>query len=161
MSADHVFALSVEWTGNRGTGTSGYREYGRQGLVTADGKTPIESSSARVFHGDAERWNPEELLIAALAECHMLSYLHTALRNGVTVTAYRDRATGTMVQEGDGGHFTEVILRPWVTISDPAQVELAERIHADAAADCFIAASMNFPVRHEPTIVTGERGEAH
>ncbi|MET0589789.1 MAG: OsmC family protein [Naasia sp.] len=153
MATDHSFALSIEWTGNRGTGTSGYRDYGREGLVTAEGKQPIESSSARVFHGNSERWNPEELLIAALAECHMLSYLHTALRHGVVVTAYSDDATGTMVQEGDGGHFTEVTLRPRVTIADASQRELAQRIHAEAAANCFIAASMNFPVRHEPTTV--------
>ncbi len=153
MSADHSFALSIEWTGNRGTGTSGYRDYERSGVVTAPGKEPIASSSARVFHGDSTRWNPEEMLIAALAECHMLSYLHTALRNGVVVTAYTDDATGTMVQEGDGGHFTEVTLRPRVTVADASQVELAQRIHTEAAENCFIAASMNFPVRHEPTTV--------
>lgn len=154
MGVDHHFAVSAEWTGNRGTGTSGYREYGREGVVSAEGKaTNIEASSARVFHGNADRWNPEELLMAALIECHMLSYLHTALRNGVTVVAYRDDATGTMMQEGDGGHFTEVTLRPRVTVADPAHVELAQRIHAEAAEKCFIAASMNFPVRHEPTTI--------
>ncbi|BDI22040.1 OsmC family protein [Herbiconiux sp. L3-i23] len=150
MPSEHSFALSVEWVGNRGSGTSGYREYGRQGIVSAPSKQPIEASAARVFHGDADRWNPEELLIAALAECHMLSYLHTAVRAGVTVVAYRDDATGTMAQQGNGGRFTEVTLRPQVVVADEAQIELAQALHAEASADCFIAASVNFPVHHEP-----------
>ena len=103
MNVDHHYALTVEWTGNRGTGTSGYRDYGRDHIVRAEGNPPIEGSSDRVFFGDAERWNPEELLVAALAQCHMLSYLHVAQRNGIVVTAYTDEATGTMATTSDGG----------------------------------------------------------
>lgn len=151
MDSDHSFAVSVEWTGNRGTGTSGYREYSRDVNVVADGKVPIAGSSARVFHGDAARWNPEEQLIAALSQCHLLSYLHVAVNNGIVVESYTDDATGTMRTEGQGGRFTEVTLRPVVTISsgDP---ELARSLHAEANRLCFIASSVNFPVRHEPEI---------
>ena len=153
MQLDHHFAVSVAWQGNRGTGTSGYREYGRENTVAAEGKPTIDGSSARVFHGNADRWNPEELLIAALSQCHMLSYLHVAVQNGIVVTDYTDDATGTMRQTPDGGgHFTTVTLRPRVTISsgDP---ELARTIHAKAGELCFIANSVNFPVGHEPEIV--------
>src|SRR4051812_15207454 len=99
---DHSFAVSVEWTGNRGSGTSGYRAYGRDNTLSADGKPPIDGSAARVFHGDASRWNPEETLIAALVECHLLSYLYVATQNGVVVESYSDAATGTLQTEGDG-----------------------------------------------------------
>ena len=153
MQLDHHFAVSVAWQGNRGTGTSGYREYGRENSVGAEGKPAIDGSSARVFHGNADRWNPEELLIAALSQCHMLSYLHVAVQNGIVVTDYTDDATGTMRQTPDGGgHFTTVTLRPRVTISsgDP---ELARAIHAKASELCFIANSVNFPVGHEPEII--------
>jgi organic hydroperoxide reductase OsmC/OhrA len=151
VNNDHSFAVSVEWTGNRGTGTSGYREYGRDVDITADGKQPIAGSSAPVFHGDPSRWNPEEALIVALSQCHLLSYLHVAVDNGIVVETYTDAATGTMRTEGQGGRFTEVTLRPVVTISsgDP---DLARTLHAEASRLCFIAASVNFPVRHEPTI---------
>jgi organic hydroperoxide reductase OsmC/OhrA len=156
---DHRFAVSVEWIGNRGTGTSGYREYGRDVVVTAEGKPDIPGSSARVFRGDAARWNPEEQLIAALSQCHLLSYLHVATQNGIVVERYADDATGTMQQEGQGGRFTEVTLRPVVTISsgDP---ELARTLHAEASRLCFIASSVNFPVRHEPTIVLSAQSES-
>jgi organic hydroperoxide reductase OsmC/OhrA len=93
VNHEHHFAVSLEWTGNRGSGTSDYRAYGRDHVVRAEGKHEIRGSSDRIFHGDADRWNPEELLIAALSQCHLLSYLHVAASNGVVVTDYTDAAT--------------------------------------------------------------------
>lgn len=153
MNGQHEYHIGIEWTGNRGPGTSGYREYGRELLIHAAHKSPLEGSADPTFHGNAERWNPEELLVAALAQCHMLSYLHMAVRVGVVVTDYADDATGTMQQQGLGGAFTEVTLRPRVTVADAAMVEAARAAHADARAACFIANSVNFPVHHEPVIL--------
>ncbi|TFD64707.1 MULTISPECIES: OsmC family protein [unclassified Cryobacterium] len=158
MNGVHEYAVRVEWTGNRGTGTSHYKAYGRDHLISPAGrasaeKVPILGSSDSTFHGDNDRWNPEELLLAALSQCHLLSYLHVAVRNGITVTAYTDAPVGTMEQVAGGGHFTAVTLRPRVTITDPEQVEFAQSLHAEAALACFIAASVNFPVGHEPVTV--------
>ena len=154
---DHHYAVDLDWLGNRGEGTSGYRSYGRDVVVRADGKPELAGSADVPFRGSADRWNPEELLLAALAQCHLLSYLHSAVRHGIVVVEYRDAATGTMEQVGDGGRFTSVTLHPHVTITDPAQRELAQHIHAEASANCFIAASVSFPVLHEPvvTVVAG------
>jgi organic hydroperoxide reductase OsmC/OhrA len=155
MDADHRFVASLTWTGNRGLGTAGYRDYGREHVVSVAGKPDILGSAARVFHGDVERWNPEEMLIAALAQCHLLSYLYVAVANGVVVESYDDDAEGVLVTTADGGgRFREVVLRPVIKISagDP---DIAQRIHADANRLCFIASSVNFPVRHEPTIFVG------
>jgi organic hydroperoxide reductase OsmC/OhrA len=151
VDLDHAYTVAVEWLGNRGSGTSGYRDYGRQTIVRVAGKPDLLASADRPFRGDADRWNPEDMLVAALSQCHLLSYLYVASREGIVVEAYTDEATGSMRQEGDGGRFTEVVLHPRVTISagDP---ELAQSLHAEASRLCFIAASMNFPVRHEPTV---------
>jgi organic hydroperoxide reductase OsmC/OhrA len=149
----HSYAVSLDWRGNHGTGTSGYRDYGREHIVSATGKPDIAGSADRAFHGDVERWNPEELLLAALSQCHMLSYLHVAASHGVVVTAYTDSAVGVMEQTRDGGgHFVSATIRPVVTIAG-GSVELAESLHAEASSKCFIAASVNFPVGHEPTTV--------
>lgn len=145
--------MDVAWLGNRGTGTSGYRDYGRQSAVTAHGKHGIEASADKPFRGDADRWNPEELLLAALAECHMLSFLHVAVTHGVIVTDYADAAEGMMEQIGDGGRFTDVLLRPVVTLAEPIDHELFETLHREASEKCFIANSVNFPVRHEPRAI--------
>ena len=153
----HHYRVGVEWTGNRGNGTDGYRNYGREHVIRVEGKPDISGSSDPAFRGDATRHNPEDMLVAALSTCHMLAYLHLATLAGVVVTAYTDSAEGTLVTEGHGGHFTEVVLRPVVTItmaSDPAK---AEAVHEDAHHACFIAASVNFPVRCEPRVVV-ERG---
>jgi organic hydroperoxide reductase OsmC/OhrA len=161
MHGHHHYEVLVEWHGNLGSGTSSYRAYSRDHLVTAKGLPGIHGSSDRVFHGNAERWNPEQLLLAALSQCHMLSYLHVAATAGVVVESYRDEASGTMQQtENGGGHFTSATLRPVVEISagDP---QLARDLHAEASAKCFIASSVNFPVEHEPVIrVMGASPEA-
>jgi len=155
MKLEHRYEIDLQWTGNRGEGTSGYKSYGRDHTVSTEGKHPIEGSADRTFFGDTDRWNPEELLLAALSQCHMLSYLAEAARAGVVVMGYTDRPTGVMEQTNDGGgHFTSAVLRPKVTIADPAQAELAAALHAPAAAKCFIASSVNFPVDHEPELLT-------
>ncbi len=149
---DHRYTLDVTWQGNRGTGTSGYRDYGREVLLAAAGKPALLGSADVPFRGNADRWNPEELLVAALSQCHLLSYLHMAVRAGVVVTSYTDAPVGVMAQEGIGGHFTEVVLRPVVTVADATQAELAGSLHPEAGEACFIASSVNFPVRHEPRV---------
>ncbi|WP_235736490.1 OsmC family protein [Nocardioides alcanivorans] len=150
---EHHYELGITWQGNRGTGTSGYRDYARDVVLRASGKPELAGSADPTFRGDASRWNPEELLLAALAQCHLLSYLHSAVNHGVVVTAYDDTPVGTMEQVGQGGRFTSVALRPRVVVASPDQVETALAIHREASENCFIAASVNFPVTHEPTVV--------
>jgi organic hydroperoxide reductase OsmC/OhrA len=150
---EHRYALTVTWTGNTGQGTSAYRGYRRTHTVTAEGPPELLGSADRTFHGDRGRWNPEQLLLAALAQCHMLSYLHVCVETGVTVTEYVDRATGTMRTEADGsGRFSEVVLHPEVTVADPTMVDAAVEAHHRAHELCFIANSVNFLVRHEPLV---------
>ena len=153
MNRPHRYRVDVVWTGNRGTGTDGYRNYSRNHSIRVPGKPELAGSADPTFRGDATKYNPDDMLVAALSTCHMLSYLHMATVAGVVVTDYRDSAEGTMVTEGDGGRFTEVVLRPVVTItaaSDPAKAEAA---HEAAHHACFIANSVNFPVRCEPRTV--------
>jgi organic hydroperoxide reductase OsmC/OhrA len=150
---DHRYALTVTWTGDTGEGTSTYRGYRRTHVVSADGPPDLVGSADRTFHGDRERWNPEQLLLAALAQCHMLSYLHVCVDAGVVVTGYVDRATGSMRTEADGsGRFTGVVLHPEVTVAGSTMVEAATRAHRRANELCCIANSVSFPVHHEPVV---------
>lgn len=153
-SPQHQYTLTVEWTGNRGEGTSGYRAYDRDHEVRGEHLAPIAGSADASFRGNRSRWNPEQLLLAAAAQCHMLSYLHQAASNGIVVTGYVDHPTAVMTEDGSGGgRFTEITLHPLVTITDSEQVDLAERLHGDANRACFIANSLNLPVRHQPRTV--------
>jgi organic hydroperoxide reductase OsmC/OhrA len=153
---EHRYRIRVRWTGNRGTGTSAYRAYGRDHMVEADGKPPIPGSADPAFRGDPARWNPEDLLVAALSACHQLWYMHLCADAGIVVTAYEDAAEGTMVEEADGGgRFTAVVLRPRVTVAPGSDAEAALRIHADAHRLCFVARSVNFDVRCEAAAAVG------
>lgn len=155
MAKIHRYSVTVQWTGNTGTGTSTYRSYERAHKISAEGKAAIAASSDAAFRGDRARWNPEELLLAALSSCHQLAYLHLCAVAGIVVVDYVDHAEGWMEESPDGaGQFTRVMLRPKVTISagDPAK---AKELHHEAHEKCFIARSVNFPVENEPEVLAG------
>ncbi len=150
MHPDHNYKLTLKWTGNKGTGTSSYRAYDRSHLISVDNKVPIKGSADPVFHGDKTLHNPEDLLLASLSACHMMSYLHVCVKNGIIVTDYTDNATGIMKVNDDGsGHFVEVTLNPVVKITDETLIEKANELHKEANKLCFIANSVNFPVKHK------------
>ncbi len=148
----HHYAVQVTWTGNRGTGTSSYAAYGRQHVISAGAKPEIAGSSDPAFRGDRERWNPEDLLVAAAAACHKLWYLHLCAEAGIAVMAYRDEAEGTMLDDAEHGHFTEIVLRPHVHIRSGDDIEKARELHHDAHERCYIANSVNFPIKCEARI---------
>jgi organic hydroperoxide reductase OsmC/OhrA len=155
MRREHRYRVTTAWTGNLGTGTSSYRAYARDHEISGEGKyAPLLGSSDRHFRGDASRYNPEELLVAALSTCHMLAYLHLCADRGIVVTDYRDDADGEMAEHEDGsGEFKRAVLRPRVTISDPSRAAEADALHVRAQQLCFIARSVNFPVEHQATTV--------
>jgi organic hydroperoxide reductase OsmC/OhrA len=158
MARTHGYDVSVAWTGNKGTGTSEYRAYSRDHDVRADGRPVIAGSSDPLFRGDPARWNPELELTAALSQCHMLWYLHLCALAGVTVISYVDDAHGSMTENDDGGgQFAEVVLRPRVTVASSDMIETATGLHEEAHAKCFIASSVNFPVRLQPVITAPGR----
>src|SRR3954451_2082626 len=146
----HEYRVNLRWTGNRGTGTSGYREYARDHEFTAEGKAAIiPGSSDAAFRGDRGRYNPEELLIASLSSCHMLWVLHLCSDAGIVVTEYTDTPEGNMIEHADGsGEFTSVTLRPVITLAPESadRVPDLEAIHHRAHELCYVARSVNFMV---------------
>ena len=151
----HHYRVLVEWTGNQGSGTSGYKDYSRAHEISVPGvpRPAIPGSSDPAFRGDPERWNPEDLLVASISACHKLWYLHLCAMAKVIVTSYRDETVGTMAEDANGaGRFTEIVLRPVVSIAPGSDAEKAASLHENAHAMCFIANSVNFPVRCEPDI---------
>lgn len=148
---EHHYSVSVQWVGNTGSGTSGYKDYRRDYTIAAPGKPAIPGSSDPAFLGDSQRWNPEDLLVASASACHKLWYLHLCADAGVVVVAYQDDAQGTMT-EAEGGRFTQIVLRPRVTIRAGHDAALALRLHHDAHEKCYIANSLNFPVRCDATV---------
>lgn len=147
----HHYQLQLKWTGNKGKGTSNYRAYSRDHEFHFPGKgVTIPGSSDPSFRGDPSRYNPEELLLASLASCHMLWFLHLSSEAGVIVLDYQDEPVGEMQETGDGGgRFVSVTLRPNIQVAEAAMMEQVEDLHHQANKLCFIANSVNFPVGHE------------
>jgi organic hydroperoxide reductase OsmC/OhrA len=151
----HEYKSRLVWEGNKGDGTEDYATYGRNYRVLTTGKVDIEGSADAMFKGDSSKHNPEDLFVAALSTCHLLSYLALCARSKISVVAYEDDAVGTMELTPDGGgKFTEVVLRPRVTIGS-GDLDLAVKLHERAHHYCFIANSVSCAVRNEPEVVRG------
>lgn len=145
------YSVVVDWSGAGERGTESYTSYGRDHVVRIEGKPPLPGSADVAFRGDPDRYSPEDLFVAALAQCHMLWFLHKAAVQGVVVTGYTDRASGTMrVETAGAGQFTEVVLHPRVTVAEPVAEDVIAALHQQAHDHCFIARSVNFPVRQSP-----------
>ena len=156
----HHYATRVSWTGNVGDGTKSYRGYRRDHVIQSEGKPPLPGSSDPAFRGDPSRYNPEELLVAALSACHMLWYLHLCSTHQVVVLGYEDGASGVMRENEDGsGEFLGVQLHPVVTIAEGSDRARALALHQQAHQFCFIARSVNFPVEVAPEVVEAKSGE--
>lgn len=159
--SEHTYDVTVTWTGNRGPGTTGIRDYDRDLTIAAENHLDIEGTADPGYLGDPKRWNPEQLFTASISQCHMLWYLGLCSRRGVVVHEYVDRAVGTMVAEPTGrARFTQVVLRPRIVVGAQDQVESATSLHDKAHEMCFIAQSVNFPVSVEPeiTVLRGDDG---
>jgi organic hydroperoxide reductase OsmC/OhrA len=148
----HRYPVTMTWTGNTGSGTTSYRTYSRDHEVSVAGKPTILTSSDPSFRGDPARYNPEELFVASISQCHSLWYLHLCADNGINVIAYVDRPEGTMQEHANGsGVFTRVVLRPEITLAPGSDADLADRLHHEAHAMCFIANSVSVPIEVEAT----------
>ncbi|RBP94793.1 organic hydroperoxide reductase OsmC/OhrA [Rhodobacter sp. 140A] len=151
---DHHYTSSVVWTGNRGEGTAHYRSYDRSWDIAVPGKPVIHCSNDPLLGGDPGKMNPEDLLLSALAACHMLWYLHYASDAGIVVTRYEDSPIGTgVVEKGGAGRFIAATLRPRITVLPGTDIAAATAIHHRIHEVCFIARSVNFPISYEPVFL--------
>ncbi len=147
---EHQYVLDLTWKGDH---TRTYDGYTREHVLRIAGKPELITTADPLFLGDPARHNPEDLLLAALSSCHLLTYLALCARARIDVKSYSDRAEGALVLTADGGgHFSEVVLHPEVVVADAGMVAKAIDFHAAAHKYCFIANSVNFPVRCEPLV---------
>ena len=156
MAREHNYKLTAEWTGNTGEGTKNVRTYDRSHTVSIQGKPDLFLTTDNPAVGDKTKLNPEYLLVSAISSCHMLSYLYLCSMDGIVVTAYTDHATGVMIEHASGGgNFKEVVLNPQVVVANEGMVEKAIELHHKAHDICYIANSVNFEVKCNPSCKVG------
>lgn len=152
MAHEHNYKLTAEWTGNKGEGTKNVRTYDRSHTVTIQGKPDLFLTTDNPHVGDKSKLNPEDLLVAAISSCHMLSYLYSCALEGIVITSYSDNATGIMIEnDNGGGRFSQVVLNPVFYVADETMIEKAIELHHKAHEICYIANSVNFDVKCKPT----------
>ena len=152
---------TIEWQRNGAVFTD--NRYSRGHRWAFDGGTAVPASASPhvvpLPYSVAAAVDPEEALVASLCSCHMLWFLALAAKRGYVVDRYRDAAIGRMGRDGGGRTaMLEVILRPAVAFADgraPDGAALAA-LHHEAHDACYIANSVNFPVRCDPAAPTVE-----
>lgn len=150
----HQYTSAIQWTGNRGEGTVNYRGYDRTWDIVIPGKSPVHCSNDPLLGGDPTRMNPEDLLLSSLSACHMLWYLHYASDAGIIVTDYQDTPVAFGEIEANGaGRFTSAVLRPRITVRPGTDIIMANALHKQIHAVCFISRSLNFPVSYEADFI--------
>ncbi|WP_084399593.1 OsmC family protein [Pseudotamlana agarivorans] len=155
MLQNHKFKTHIRWELSEGDSTANPRNFSRNHKVTVPNKAEaLKVSAAKAFRGDERCYNPEDLLLSALASCHMMSYLYVCAQHKIEVLSYSDDAEGILeVNTNGSGQFTSVQLKPLVTIKDKSQKDLALSLHEKANKLCFIANSCNFPISHEAEVL--------
>lgn len=157
MAHAHYFKATLKWTGAAKGPTTDYENYSREYRIEVPGKPAFTGSSDPAFRGDPKLYNPEDMLVVSLSACHALSYLAVCARARLSVVSYEDEASGTMDMKDGKMRFVEVTLRPRVVIATGADLEKAKRLHETAHSQCFIANSVNFPVKNEPVVTAAPK----
>jgi organic hydroperoxide reductase OsmC/OhrA len=151
VSHEHHFASRLQWTGAKHGGTISYAAYSREYEIAFEKKPILKGSAAVPFRGDASLYNPEDMLMASLSACHFLSYAALCARKKIVLVSYEDDAIGKMEMSAGKIRFTDALLKPRCVIAS-GDLDLAKKLHENAHAECFIASSVNFPVRHAATV---------
>lgn len=157
--------MSVSWEVGDGEPTTSLRAFPRDSVATTPGigaqtssstgaRAGLEVSAAKAFFGDPSKWNPETLLLAALGQCHLLSFLRAAGVRGYEVTQATIDVFGELTLSPDGsGRFTFIELQPASSISGLAAETNAEtysELHEQAHTWCFIANSVSCEIAVHP-----------
>ena len=141
---------TIHW--ERGDTEFTYETYSRNHTVTFPNGHVIESSAAADFMGDPDKVDPEEMLVAALSNCHMLTFLALAAKKRLVVARYADHASGELGKLDSGKMaVTAITLRHDVAFGgdQPPDPETIDAMHHKAHDHCFIANSVNCDIRVE------------
>ncbi len=157
----HVFEITLTYPADATQAMPPNANFSRNNIMRSAAKHEVAASSPAAYGGDDTRYNPEELLLMSLSECHMLTYLAIAAKKQMTIVRYEDRATGHLgVGEfGLAGKISmqQVTLHPRITVASATNLDEARAIHTKAHANCFIANSVNFPLTIESEIIEAAR----
>jgi organic hydroperoxide reductase OsmC/OhrA len=150
MSHTHTYRATLTWEGST---SDGYEHYDRTHRVeTPPAKQALTLSGDPAFGGDAEKPNPEQLLLAAASSCQLLSFLAFAARSRIEVLSYTDEAEAIMPEDDLPVRITQITLRPRITVGPEANVDRVYRLVDKAHDECYIANTISAEMKLEAEV---------
>ncbi len=142
-----VYTTNIEW--KQTSSDFSFEKYNRNHTITFSGNHILKNSAAPEYFGNSDMSNPEELIAAALASCHMLTFLAVASKSGYNVQSYNCKAEALLAKNDEGKmSITEITLTPEIVYSGdklPTPEQL-KSLHEKAHRNCFIAQSLKTKV---------------
>ena len=143
-------AHKIDLSWRRETPDFKYETYDRTHNITFEGGVKIKTSSAPIYQGNAELPNPEELLIAAVSSCFMLTFLAIAAKAGFVIDQFHDHAIGTLDKNSTGKiAITQIELNPKIDFGGEKKPDDAtlQQMLKKSHAYCFITNSVTAEVK--------------
>jgi organic hydroperoxide reductase OsmC/OhrA len=124
--------------------------------VSTRGLPELRTAPPREFDGPGDAWSPEQLLLAAIESCFLFTFRAVAAACKIEFTSLELSGQGKLERKEGATRFTEILLRPLLTLPAGADPGAAKRALEKSAKVCFISASLSTPVTVEAEILTGE-----
>jgi organic hydroperoxide reductase OsmC/OhrA len=128
---------------------------GPEGYATlaVTGLPDVRSAPPLAFDGPGDAWSPEHLLLAAVEACFLFTLRGVARASRVEFTAIEISATGTVDRRDGAVRFTEIVLRPRLTVRPGADRDRVMRVLEKSEKACLVSASLATPIRLEAEII--------
>lgn len=153
MNRELKYNIGLSWLG--GVNKDKNYRYDKTYELSFKNKPSIKGSADVVFHGDKNLYNPEEMLLAALSSCHMMSFFYLCGINKIEIKSYVDSPQGFLeINTNGSGQFKNVVLEPTIILSEKEDLVKMATLFKQASDYCFIARSCNFEIAHLPNFRT-------
>jgi len=131
---------------NLAGGPDGYATVGAPGLPELKSAEPAD------FDGPGDAWSPENLLLAAVETCFLFTLRAVARAAKIEFTALHVTVEGKVDRESGATRFTEIVLRPALTVAAGTDRERALKAIERSEKACLVSSSLSTPIRLEPVI---------
>lgn len=114
--------------------------------LTAEGIEPLASDAPVQFDGPGNRWSPEDLLVASVADCFILTFRAYAKHNGLAWTSLDCSATGTLDRVERKTCFTAFTINAKLVLPEGAESDKAHKLLEKSEENCLVTNSLNAKV---------------
>ena len=124
-------------------------------VVSVPGIPELRTAPPADFDGPGDAWSPEHLLMAAVETCFLFTFQAVARASKLEFTSLQLAGEGIVDRKDGATRFTQIVLRPRLTLPAGGDRDRALRIIEKSEKACLVSASMSTPIRLEPEIVSG------